>query len=84
MIALLSLIPLVCLALWLFAEFRGYPLLRRVSGAAAMITIAIIGFIWGIFAESLRHMEFPIPADPPLPSEKASILPPPPPGPGQK
>jgi hypothetical protein len=59
----LTLVPLLLLVCWLVAEFRGRTWLRVITGFGALITIAVMAFLWGGFLEAFKHAELPSPYD---------------------
>ena len=65
MLTLLSLVPILLVILWLVAEVRGRTRARVIAGLAALISVGVVAFLWGGFAEGLLHMEFPEPHDSP-------------------
>ncbi|NOS69670.1 MAG: hypothetical protein HOP33_07050 [Verrucomicrobia bacterium] len=65
MLTYLSLIPILLVIVWLVAEARGRTRTRVIAGLSALIFVAVVAFLWGGFAESLRHIEFSEPHDSP-------------------
>jgi hypothetical protein len=63
MLTLLSVVPILLVFVWLVAETKGHKLSRVLTGLAALVTVAIVAFLWGGFAEAFRHTEFPVPHD---------------------
>jgi len=61
----LTLVPLLLLICWLVAEYRGRIGVRLATGFAALVTIAVMAFLWGGFFEAFKHAEFPVPHDSP-------------------
>jgi len=67
----LTIIPLLMLVGWIVAEFRCQTWIRVVTGFAALVTIAVMAFLWGSFTEAFKHAEFPVPHD--SPADAASM-----------
>jgi 4-amino-4-deoxy-L-arabinose transferase-like glycosyltransferase len=65
MLAVLSLAPILLVAVWLMAEMRGQRRARIALGILALISVAVVAFFWGGFAEAMRHVEWPVPHDTP-------------------
>ena len=65
MLVILSIIPIVLVIAWISLEFRGRTLPRLLLGIAAMCSVAVMAFLWGMFAEGFKHAEFPAPHDSP-------------------
>ncbi|MDB6067873.1 MAG: hypothetical protein JWR26_4081 [Pedosphaera sp.] len=64
-LTLLTLVPLLFLIGWLVTELRGRTWIRIIAGLAALVTIAIMAFLWGGFVEAFKHAEFQVPHDSP-------------------
>jgi len=65
MLILFTLVPILLVAMWLLAEFRGRTWIRVAAGLVAMILVAITAYLWGGFGEAFKHTEFPVPHDSP-------------------
>jgi 4-amino-4-deoxy-L-arabinose transferase-like glycosyltransferase len=61
----LTIIPLLLLICWIVVEFRCRIWVRVVVGFAALVTVAVMAFLWGGFTEAFKHTEFPVPHDSP-------------------
>lgn len=68
MIALLSIFPIFLTVIWIIAEFRWSIRIRIATGIAALVSVAVVAFLWGSFVYALRHMDFPVPGDGPDPT----------------
>jgi nitrogen fixation-related uncharacterized protein len=57
----LTIIPLLLLIGWIVVEFRCRTWIRIVVGFVALVTVAVMAFLWGGFAEAFNHSELPGP-----------------------
>ena len=59
----LTIIPILLLVGWIVVEFRCRTWIRIVIGFVALVTVAVMAFLWGGFTEAFKHAEFPEPHD---------------------
>jgi|GEM_PF-3856623 len=59
----LTLVPILLLIGWLVAEFQARTKVRVIMGLVALLTVAVVAFFWGGFAEAFKHAQFLVPHD---------------------